>query len=174
MGIIDIDEDEWEELEENTNLDASINHQNRNTSRSESNHRYSRTPIRSTSTRYWRSIPASTPPTQSSGNGRDPQDSDLKRKLRDLKREVEEEKRKVELGERERRDLRASLYAPIVDEDRGRKRKSGAEDEDDDLDEHLLQYAIKKSKGDVVDVNGLDEYMLQYAIVHSEQGTLIR
>jgi hypothetical protein len=76
------------------------------------------------------------------------------------------EQRNRERTEREVRDLQSSLYAPMSDDGRKRNERSG--DGDDDLDECLLQYAIKKSRGNDDDV--LDDSILQYAIEKSRDG----
>ena len=67
--------------------------------------------------------------------------------------------------EREVRDLQSSLYAPMNDGGGKRKERPG----EDDLDEYLLQYAIKQSRA--VDVNDgeveLEDHMLRYAVEKS-------
>lgn len=94
---------------------------------------------------------------------------ELEQRVRVAERRANTEQRTREMIEREVRDLQSSLYAPM--NDGGGKRKERPK-EDDDLDEYLLQYAIKQSRA--VDVNDgeieLEDHMLRYAIEKSRDG----
>jgi hypothetical protein len=157
MGIIDIDEDEDEEFEEERSIDRE----------------YPRLLI--PPTHYRTPISETRQPTshRTSSHSRSPTDHEsqriieLERRVRVAEKKAEAERRNRERTEREVRDLQSSLYAPMSDGGRKRKERSG--DDDDDLDECLLQYAIKKSRGN--DDENFNDSILQYAIEKSRDGT---
>jgi len=161
MGIIDIDEDEdeFEELDEERRVDGE----------------YPRllTPL----TRY---PTPSSKSRQSTSNraviqSRSPVNDEskrfieLERRVRVAEGKANTEQRTREMIEREVRDLQSSLYAPIYS---GGRKSKGRPGEDDDLDEYLLQYAIKQSRA--VDVSDgeieLEDHMLRYVIKKSKDG----
>jgi hypothetical protein len=159
MGIIDIDEDEGEEFEDERSIDEEyprlitpLNH--------------FRTPISET---------RQSTSNRTSSHSRSPANHvskhiiELEQRVRVAERKVEMEQRSREKTEREVRDLQSSLYAPIADG--GRKRKDRSSD-DDDLNAYLLQYAINESKavGCDHDAGDLENHMVRYAIKKSRDG----
>jgi hypothetical protein len=160
MGIIDIDEDEYEEFEEERSID-------REYSRLSTTLTHYRTPVSET---------RQSTSNRTSSQSRSPAKHEtqriveLEQRVRVAERRAEAERRNREMTEREVRDLQSSLYAPISDGGRKRKERSG---EDDDLEAYLLQHAIQQSK--VVDDDGderdLEEHMKRYAIKKSRDGT---
>jgi hypothetical protein len=157
MGIVDIDEDEDEEFEEERSI-------HRVHPRLSTPLTHYRTPIseprQSTSKRSCTQTPSPT-------NREAQRIVELEQRVRVAERKVVAERRNREMTERELRDLQSSLYAPISEG--GRKRKERSADDDDDLDECLLQYAIKKSRGN--DDEDINDSILQYAIEKSRDGT---
>jgi len=155
MGIVDIDEDEDEESEEERSID-------REYPRLLTPPNHYRTPMLWTRQSTLK---------RTSSHSRSPSDHEtqriieLERRVRVAERKADAERRNREMTEREVRYLRFTLYVPMSDGGRKRKERS---DDDDDLDECLLQYALKKSRAN--DDDDLNDSILQYAIEKSRDG----
>jgi len=161
MGIIDIDEDEdeFEELDEERRIDGEYPRLLTPLTR------YPRPSSKSRQSTSNRAVIQSRSPV----NDETKRIIELERRVRVAERKANTEQRSREMIEREVRDLQSSLYAPM---DHGGGKRKERPEEDDDLDEYLLQYAIKQSRtvgGDDGEAE-LEDHMLRYAIEKSRDG----